>query len=177
MPHRGEDDPAGVDDGAVEVEEDDRKAHPRDGSGDYSPRRRSNGVSPGLRGGRLSGFTFSLNRIPSGHERVRNGSPRTQVEARLGDVRPPVDAESGVAAESLDHCERSRRDRSVVPGQGWPTAGRWSSDERSSTDGRPCTCTRRSTSPDRSRRRAYRFPRASSCPCHRPCASTRGSTR
>jgi hypothetical protein len=27
VPHRREDDPAGVDDGAVEIEEDDREAH------------------------------------------------------------------------------------------------------------------------------------------------------
>ena len=32
VPHRGEDDPAGVDDGAVEIEEDDRKAHAPDRS-------------------------------------------------------------------------------------------------------------------------------------------------
>ena len=38
MPHRGEDDRAGVDDGAVEVEEDDRKAHRLDRSERRAPR-------------------------------------------------------------------------------------------------------------------------------------------
>ena len=41
VPHRGEDDPAGVDDGAVEVEEHDRKPHGLDRS--PGPRRRACG--------------------------------------------------------------------------------------------------------------------------------------